>query len=157
MPRHALARKFDQKHAVPFADVMDLDAPFVDLAPMNDDLLISTARCGNSHHSFHRNRTLAAALEFDPHGAPPFRFMARCRGQFAAVRGSPPQLCLSTRIVARIGEDVNSKLGFTGTELADDFGVKYSRIADPMTPPQRPGGGGRGQGVLGVGAGSRQG
>ena len=51
MPRHALARKFDQKQAVPFADVIDLDAPFVDLAPMNDDLLISTARCGNGHHS----------------------------------------------------------------------------------------------------------
>src|SRR6266853_1675009 len=93
----------------PSAEVIDLDAPFVDLAPMNDDLLISTARCGNSHHSFHRNRTLATALEFDPHGAPPFRFMARCRGQFAAVRGSPPQLCLSTRIVARIGEEVNYK------------------------------------------------
>src|ERR1700741_3731098 len=77
MPRHALARKFDQKQAVPFADVIDLDALFVDLAPMNDDLLISTARCGNGHHSFHRNRTLAAALEFDPHSAPPFRLMAR--------------------------------------------------------------------------------
>jgi hypothetical protein len=44
MPGHALARKFDQKQAVPFADVIDLDAPFVDLAPMNDDLFISTAR-----------------------------------------------------------------------------------------------------------------
>jgi hypothetical protein len=44
MPRHALARKFDQNQAVPFTDVIDLDAPFVDLAPMNDDLLISRPR-----------------------------------------------------------------------------------------------------------------
>src|ERR1700739_4340340 len=62
MPRHALARKFDQKQAVPFTNVIDLDAPFVDLAPMNDDLLVSTARCGNGHHSFHRNRTLRRLL-----------------------------------------------------------------------------------------------
>jgi peptide/nickel transport system substrate-binding protein len=62
MPRHALARKFDQKQAVPFTDVIDLDAPFVDLAPMNGDLLISTARCGNGRHGFHRNRTLAEVL-----------------------------------------------------------------------------------------------
>src|SRR5580704_7700946 len=102
MPRHALARKFDQKQAVPFTDVIDLDAPFVDLAPMNDDLLISTARCGNGHHSFHRNGTLAAAPEFDPHGAPPSRFMAGAGVSSQPSAARRPSFVSALGIVARM-------------------------------------------------------
>src|SRR5690348_5454139 len=71
MPRHALARQFDQKQTISLADIRDLQAPFVDLAPMHDNVFGWAAGSSNGHHGFQRDGAVSSALKFYPHRVPP--------------------------------------------------------------------------------------
>jgi hypothetical protein len=94
-PRRAIDRidfagQLDQEQPVFSPMYATIETSFVDLAPMDDDILGSAASSGDDHHGFEGNGAFSLPVEFYQHRVPPVCFL-RGAGVSSPIGGSQPR------------------------------------------------------------------